>query len=82
MIQVSENNLIIFNQNYWIINIIDNDNLVTSEISEELKKLNSTIYFNNQSSKYWIFDFKINDVWFEAIDIDMCSQDMTLNAYK
>jgi hypothetical protein len=43
MIQVSENNLVIFNENEWIINIIDNNNLVTEEISEHYLTLPNII---------------------------------------
>lgn len=65
----------------WDIEIKDKDNLLTNNIIEQLKQFDKPIYFNNTNSKYWIFDFKIEDVYFESVNIDCCNMKMILNAY-
>jgi hypothetical protein len=56
--------------------------LVTESIIEQLKGFKDSIYFNDLSGKHWIFDFKIDNVWFEAREIDCCNMEMVLNAYN
>lgn len=73
---------IIYTKNGWTLEVIDNDNLLNHNITEQLKKINEPIYFSEITFKYWMFDFKINDVWFEALNIDCCNMTMTLNAYN
>jgi len=41
------------------------------KIINELKNYQFTIYWNDLESNYWIFDFKINNIWFSSYKIDM-----------
>lgn len=66
----------------WKFEIRDKNNLLTEEITEQLKDFSEPIYFNDLSAKHWIFDFNINNVWFEATHIDCCKMYMILNAYN
>ncbi|MDD2627798.1 MAG: hypothetical protein PHD20_02810 [Clostridia bacterium] len=66
----------------WEFEIIDKDNLLTNEITEQLKDFSEPIYFNDLSGKHWIFDFKIENVWFEATSVNCCNMYMVLNAYQ
>lgn len=66
----------------WEIKLTDKNNLLTGDTIEELKQMNHVIYWNDIDCKHWIFDFKINNVWFEAINIDMNNNKMTLNVFS
>lgn len=66
----------------WKLKIIDDNNLLTNEITEQLKNFSEPIYFNDLTGKYWIFDFKINNVWFESKRINCNKMTMVLNAYN
>jgi hypothetical protein len=65
----------------WILKIQNNSKLLTNNIITELKNLDKSIYFNNTTGKYWMFDFNINGVWFEALNIDCYKKYIVLNAY-
>ena len=66
----------------WTFKVIDNHNLLNDNIINKLKQFKEPIYFNDISGKHWIFDFKIENVWFEALNIDCNNITMTLNAYN
>lgn len=72
--------------NYGLTLIInDPENLLTKEIIKELKDYDDTVFFNDLTSKHWIFDFKLKDVWFQALEIDFCEKFMlliVLHAFK
>jgi len=60
--------MVIKNQNYklkikgFIFNI---------DTIKQLKKYNFTIYWNDIDCYYWIYNFKINGIWFTSYKIDM-----------
>lgn len=45
--------------------------IFNKKIINELKNYNFTIYWNDLQCYYWIFDFKINNIWFSSYKIDM-----------
>jgi hypothetical protein len=67
---------------FWEFEIIDKDNLLTNKITEQLKNFSESIYFNDLTAKHWIFDFKIENVWFEATSVNCNNMRMILNAYN
>lgn len=78
-------NFIGLKNNYdWLLKITDKENLLNhnGEIIEQLKSYDCTIFFNDSTCKYWIFDFKINGIWFEATHIDCIKHVIELNVYK
>lgn len=47
--------------------------ILNRKIVKALKKYQFTIYWNDVDCYYWIFDFKINNIWFTSykkIDMD------------
>ncbi|WP_033056160.1 hypothetical protein, partial [Clostridium botulinum] len=75
-------NTVLLKNNYnWLFKITDNKNLLScnSDTIEKLKAYNDSIFFNDLSGKYWIFDFEINDIWFEEKDMDYVERIMELN---
>lgn len=66
----------------WVLEVIDNNHLMTEEIAQQLKQFDQTIYFNDLTCKHWIFDFKVGNVWFESMWIDCNNMRMVLNAYQ
>lgn len=69
--------------NYEYIFIIeDREELLTDEIVLKLKEYKDTIYHNDLESYYWIFDFTINDIWFESLKVDPCQHTIILKAFK
>jgi len=66
----------------WAIEIIDNNDFLTNEIIKQLKQFRKPIYFNETNGKHWIFDFKIDNVWFESVQIDCNNMKILLNAYN
>lgn len=47
------------------------DKIIDIDTIEKLKARNETIYWSDDRSCHWIFDFKINDTWFENAEVDM-----------
>lgn len=45
--------------------------IFNKKIIKELENYNFTIYWNDLECYYWIFDFKINNIWFSSYKIDM-----------
>ena len=41
------------------------------KIIKQLKNYHFTIYWNDLTCNYWIFDFKLRDIWFTSYKIDM-----------
>lgn len=41
------------------------------KIIRVLKHYKFTIYWNDLECNYWIYDFKVNNVWFSSYKIDM-----------
>jgi len=66
----------------WMFKVIDNNNLLNDAIINQLKQFNKPIYFSDITTKHWIFDFQIEGVWFEALNIDCCKMEIVLNAYN
>lgn len=56
--------------------------LLTDDTIEKLKDYDDTIFWNDSKCEHWMFDFKINDVWFEVREIDMSKQVMKINAFQ
>ena len=56
------------------ITFIDKDNLLTDTIITKLKQYfaadKATIYFNDTTCNHWMYDFKIDDVWFSSKSIN------------
>ena len=77
---MSKNKTIITSYGFKFI-IQDDNNLLTEEIIEMLMKYNTTIYHNDLESYYWIFDFQLNNVWFESLNINLCTNIMILKAF-
>lgn len=73
---------IIYTENGWTIEVIDNNNLLNDNIIEQLKYLNKPVYFSEITYKYWMFNFNIGSVWFEALEIDIDNKKIVLNAYN
>lgn len=46
-----------------------NLDLLNEDIIEKLKKEKISIFFNDITADHWIFDFCIDDVWFEGIKV-------------
>ena len=51
----------------YLMKVIGDTEYLTEAIIERLKGLGEPIYFNDLDSKYWLFDFKIGDLWFEVV---------------
>lgn len=66
----------------YLLTIFDPDNLLTESIIERLKRYNAVFYFKDIIAEYWIFDFKIEDVWFEAKKIVFGEKALTLKCFK
>lgn len=45
--------------------------ILNRKIVKALKKYQFTIYWNDVDCYYWIYDFKINNIWFATYKIDM-----------
>lgn len=44
--------------------------LLTDEIKERLSNFREPIFWSNDRLCHWFFDFKINNVWIESLNID------------
>ena len=62
----------------WKFKIIEGIEYITENIIEEIENFKDNIYFNDTNSRHWIFDFKIDDVWIEAKEVDCNSMTMDL----
>lgn len=71
----------IVNNYGWKLTLTGNTELLTEETIEKLKTYSDTIYFNDTSARYWMFDFKIDGLWFETVHIDMCTEEMEINVF-
>ena len=56
--------------------------ILNRKIIKELKNYNFTIYWNDLQCNYWIFDFKINNIWFSSYKIDMDNKIISLKMWK
>lgn len=75
-------NLITIENEYgYIIKIEDKENLLNESIIKGLQSYKFEVYFNDLDCYYWIYDFKINSIWFELTHIDMNKCIIELNAY-
>ena len=70
------------NINGFTIKLKGQKELITDSIVEELKKINPTFYFQDNECYYWIFDFKINDVWFEMPHCTEIPKELILNVFQ
>lgn len=78
-----DSNTYVFKNNFDYTFIVeDKENLLNDEIIEKLKAKDFTIYHNDLDCYYWIFDFKVNGVWFEATSINLVEHKIHLNAFK
>ena len=66
----------------WTFKIKDNIDLITDNIIDSIEKFDERIYFNNASGTYFIFDFKVDDVWIEAGNINCNDMTMDLVLFK
>jgi len=89
MLKLKNNNvwfeLPIFQGTITEIEIIDGDNILTNEIITKLKeylKNETIVYFNDLSCKHWIFDFKIDNVWFTSKSINNELTKFTLESFR
>ena len=74
------------NHNGVKVKIIDNQNLLTDNIIEKLKQYfdsgKAIIYFNDCTSKHWLFDFEIDNVWFSSKSINNELTRITIECFK
>lgn len=45
--------------------------ILNRKIIRVLKQYRFVAYWNNIECNYWIYDFKINNIWFSSYKIDM-----------
>lgn len=45
--------------------------ILNRKIIRVLKQYRFVVYWNNIECNYWIYDFKINNIWFSSYKIDM-----------
>lgn len=45
--------------------------ILNRKIIKALNNYKFTIYWNDLESIYWIYDFKISNIWFSSYKIDM-----------
>lgn len=57
---------------------------ITKEILDTATKVaaESTIYFNDLSEEYWIYDFKVKNLWFSSKYIDTVKKIILLEVFK
>lgn len=79
----------VFNSRYSIdaiITITDNENLLTDTIISKLQQYFKTdkavIYFNDITSKHWLFDFKIDNIWFSSTNMNNKLTNVDMICYK
>lgn len=65
-----------------LIKITDNNNLITTSIIDRLKEHLEPIYFNDLSCKHFMFDFQIDNIRLESININNELTVIELNAYN
>lgn len=66
----------------WKFKIIEGMDLITESIIEQIQDFKDNIYFNDLSSRHWIFDFKINNVWIEAKEVNCNTMTMDLILFQ
>lgn len=64
------------------LNLVGAVEKIDNGIIEKLKQYDDTIYFNDLDSNYWMFDFKINDLWFSGKNIDLVKNKITLEVFN
>ncbi|MDU3410056.1 hypothetical protein [Clostridium sp.] len=64
------------------LNLVGAVEKIDNGIIEKLKQYDDTIYFNDLDSNYWMFDFKINDLWFSSKNIDLVKNKITLEVFN
>lgn len=79
---VVNNVVTVKNDGDWILTISDPEQLITEDILGKLKKYDSVIYHNDLSSKLWIFDFKLENVWFESTKINAVKRTINLVIFQ
>lgn len=47
------------------------DITLDKETIKKLEEYQFTVYWNDVDCDYWIFDFKVNNIWFTSYKIDM-----------
>lgn len=82
MIRYKNNNICVLCENGWTLEIKDKENLINEDITQELKKIDMVIYFNDTSGEHWIFDFKIKNIWLESLKIDRIEKHIILKAWN
>lgn len=45
--------------------------IFNKKIIRVLKQYRFVVYWNDVECNYWIYDFKINNIWFSSYKIDM-----------
>lgn len=66
----------------WKFRIIEGIEHITENIVEQIENFKDSIFFNDNSGKHWIFDFKIDDIWIEAKKVDCNNMVMNLILWK
>lgn len=62
----------------WKFNIVKGIDLITEDIIEQIEDFKDDIFFNDLSCKHWIFDFKADNKWIEAVEVDCNNMEMDL----
>ena len=55
--------------------------ILNRKIIKALNNYKFTIYWNDLECRYWIYDFKINNIWFTSEKIDMNNRIIYLIKY-
>lgn len=71
----------IINNSGWVLTLTGKIEKVAKEIEEKLKSHADEIYFNDLTGKYWMYDFKIGNVWFSSTDIDIIEKKIVLDVF-
>lgn len=74
--------MIIINKYGYKLELIGEVEKLNNEVIEMLKEYDDTIYFNNSNCKYWMFDFKLKDIWFSSENIDLVNKEITFKVFQ
>ena len=66
----------------WTFEIIQGIEFLTDELKEKIADFKESIFFNDSNSKYYFFDYNIDDVWIEGLEIDCNNMIMKLSLFQ
>lgn len=69
------------NNSGWTFYIKGAIDKVTDKAIEGLKEYTINIYWNDLECYHWIFNFKLDNIWFENAEINCDDLEMTLYVY-